>query len=49
MSFCREGLEEYQVPETIDIVDELPKTALGKVTRRIVRQRLEARELISYE
>ncbi|MFH0897560.1 MAG: long-chain fatty acid--CoA ligase [Candidatus Bathyarchaeota archaeon] len=41
MSFCRERLEEYQVPETIEIVEALPKTALGKVTRRIVRQRLE--------
>jgi len=41
MPFCREKLEAYQVPEIIDIVENLPRTALGKVSRRAVRERLE--------
>ena len=41
MKFCRERLEEYQVPEVIEIVDELPRTPLGKISRRAVREGLE--------
>jgi long-chain acyl-CoA synthetase len=47
MRFCRERLEAYQMPESIEIVDELPRTALGKVSRRIVRERLEDQALQS--
>jgi len=47
MRFCRERLEAYQMPESIEIVDELPRTALGKVSRRTVRERLEDQALQS--
>jgi long-chain acyl-CoA synthetase len=47
MGFCRERLEAYQMPESIEIVDELPRTALGKVSRRTVRERLEDQALQS--
>jgi acyl-CoA synthetase (AMP-forming)/AMP-acid ligase II len=33
-SFCRERLADFEVPEVIRIVTQLPKNALGKVQRR---------------
>jgi long-chain acyl-CoA synthetase len=37
MSLCREKLASYKVPRTIEIRDELPKNALGKVLKRELR------------
>ena len=34
MSFCYEHLTHYKVPKHIEFIDELPKTAVGKVLRR---------------
>ena len=42
LSLCREHLEAYKVPSRILIVEELPKTSLGKIDRRSVRRLLEA-------
>ncbi|MEE2700919.1 MAG: acyl--CoA ligase [Chloroflexota bacterium] len=33
---CKEHLADFKVPRTIHIVDEIPRTATGKVQRRIV-------------
>jgi long-chain acyl-CoA synthetase len=35
--FCREHLAKYKVPKRIVIRNELPKTAVGKVLRRTLR------------
>ena len=35
--FCKELLASYKYPRIIDIVDELPKTASGKILRRDLR------------
>jgi benzoate-CoA ligase len=35
--FCSEGLHRYQVPELIEFVDTLPKTATGKIERYKLR------------
>jgi long-chain acyl-CoA synthetase len=38
--FCRESLTPYKVPKRISQVDELPRSLIGKVLRREVRDRL---------
>lgn len=38
ISFCRERLAAYKVPRDIKSVDELPKSMLGKVIRKLVRE-----------
>jgi long-chain acyl-CoA synthetase len=37
LCFCRAHLEVYQIPTIIQIVDDLPKTATGKVSRHALR------------
>ena len=36
-NFCREGLTSYKVPRLIVFTDELPKTNVGKILRRELR------------
>ena len=38
-SFCREQLTAYKVPKHIVFIDELPKTTVGKILRRELRDR----------
>jgi long-chain acyl-CoA synthetase len=38
-SFCRERLAPYKVPSQIEFVADLPKTQVGKVLRRELKQR----------
>ncbi len=45
VAFAGEHLARYEVPTRIDIVDELPRTAVGKILRReLVRQEMESAE-----
>jgi long-chain acyl-CoA synthetase len=37
--FCRKRLAVYKVPKTIEFVEELPKSAVGKILRRELRER----------
>ncbi|WP_456477591.1 AMP-binding enzyme, partial [Geoglobus ahangari] len=37
--FCRERLAAYKVPRLIEFVDELPKSAVGKILRRVLREK----------
>lgn len=37
---CEEKLSEYKRPHQISLVNELPKSAVGKILRRAVRERL---------
>jgi long-chain acyl-CoA synthetase len=39
IAFCRERMAAYKYPRQIDFVDELPKTASGKILRRELRDR----------
>ena len=38
-AFCREGLTSYKVPKSIVFTDELPKTNVGKILRRELRDK----------
>ena len=35
--FCREIIASYKCPNEIDIIDDLPKSASGKILRRELR------------
>ena len=37
--YCREGLTNYKVPKNIIFTDELPKTNVGKILRRELRDK----------
>jgi long-chain acyl-CoA synthetase len=37
-TFCRETLAPYKVPSTIEFRNELPKTMVGKVLRRVLKE-----------
>ena len=37
--YCRENLTNYKVPKAVEFVDEMPKTNVGKILRRALRER----------
>jgi long-chain acyl-CoA synthetase len=37
--FCSEHLSKYKVPHKIEVVEELPRSSVGKVLRRLLRDR----------
>ena len=36
IQFCRENLAPYKVPKFVEFRDELPKSQVGKVLRRVL-------------
>ena len=38
IEFCREHLARFKVPKGIDVLDELPKSPVGKILRRALRE-----------
>lgn len=43
ITFCREKLAAYKVPKKVEFRDSLPKSAVGKVLRKILRDEEEAK------
>ncbi|MBL4835970.1 MAG: AMP-binding protein [Kordiimonadaceae bacterium] len=41
ISFCREHLTSYKVPKTVQFVSDLPKSPVGKVLRRELRDKVK--------
>jgi long-chain acyl-CoA synthetase len=41
ISFCREKLANYKIPKKVEFREELPKTMVGKVLRRALREEEE--------
>jgi len=37
--YCQENLVNYQVPERFELVDELPRNAMGKILKRVLRDK----------
>jgi long-chain acyl-CoA synthetase len=37
IAYCREHLAPYKAPRSVEFVDELPKSAVGKILRRKLR------------
>jgi long-chain acyl-CoA synthetase len=42
LAFARENLAAYKVPRRVAVVDELPRSLIGKVLRREIRDTLVA-------
>ncbi|MEO8450744.1 MAG: class I adenylate-forming enzyme family protein [Gemmatimonadota bacterium] len=42
MSFCQERLASYKRPKVIHILPELPRTGIGKIARRLLRDQIFA-------
>ena len=40
MAACRAELARYKCPDSVRLLDELPRNATGKVLRRVVRETL---------
>jgi long-chain acyl-CoA synthetase len=38
IAHCRDALTNYKVPKRIEFVDDIPKSPVGKVLRRELRQ-----------
>lgn len=38
LSYCRTKLTAYKVPRSVEFLEELPKSAIGKVLRRQLRE-----------
>jgi len=38
IAFCREHIAGYKVPKSVDFVDELPRTASGKLQKNLIRE-----------
>lgn len=38
IAFCKQHLASYKKPQSVDFVDEIPKTAVGKISRRMLRE-----------
>jgi long-chain acyl-CoA synthetase len=39
IQFCRDNMAVYKAPKLIEFIGELPKTATGKILRRLLRDR----------
>jgi long-chain acyl-CoA synthetase len=46
IAFCKEKLAAYKVPKSIEFRDELPKSAVGKILRKILRAEEEAHQKV---
>jgi long-chain acyl-CoA synthetase len=38
IKYCRDNIAKYKIPKKIIFKDELPKTMVGKVLRRVLRE-----------
>jgi acyl-CoA synthetase (AMP-forming)/AMP-acid ligase II len=39
-AFCRERLAGYKCPREVVVVDELPRNTVGKILKRVLRERV---------
>ena len=49
IAHCRERLAHFKAPRSVDFVDELPKSGVGKILRRVIKARYwqDAERLVS--
>jgi long-chain acyl-CoA synthetase len=38
-AYCRESLAPYKIPKIIEFIDELPKSGVGKILRRVLKEK----------
>jgi acyl-CoA synthetase (AMP-forming)/AMP-acid ligase II len=39
IAFCKKKLEDYKVPESIDLVEDLPKSTAQKILKKELKQK----------
>jgi len=44
ISFCKEKLAAYKLPKIVEFRDELPKSAVGKILRKVLREEEAAKQ-----
>ena len=44
IEFCRERLAPYKVPKLVEFREELPKSLIGKILRRVLAEEEKARK-----
>jgi len=44
IAFCKEKLAPYKVPKLIEFRDSLPKSAVGKILRKVLRDEEEKKQ-----
>jgi long-chain acyl-CoA synthetase len=42
LEFCKDKLSRFKIPKRIEIVKELPKSAMGKTLKRVLRDNEES-------
>ncbi|QDP72628.1 AMP-binding protein [Legionella israelensis] len=47
INHCREHLTAYKVPKIIEFHDELPKTNVGKILRRALKENFDSKEAVA--
>jgi long-chain acyl-CoA synthetase len=45
ISFCKEKLAAYKSPKLVEFRDELPKSAVGKILRKVLRDEEAAKKV----
>jgi long-chain acyl-CoA synthetase len=48
IQFCRSQLSAYKVPRDIHFVNELPKTAVGKILKRNLQEQFNRKKVSKY-
>lgn len=38
IDFCKTKLASYKKPKSVEFMDELPKSAVGKIIRRVLKE-----------
>ncbi len=44
IEFCKKNLASYKVPKIVEFVEELPKSAIGKVLRRVLKEQEQLKQ-----
>jgi acyl-CoA synthetase (AMP-forming)/AMP-acid ligase II len=47
LAYCRSQLAGFKCPRSVQIVDQLPRTAMGKLDKRVLRERYGAGVTVS--
>ena len=43
IKFCKEKLAPYKVPKLVEFRDSIPKSVIGKILRKVLREEEEAK------
>jgi len=45
IAYCRENMSPYKVPKKVHFIDAIPLTSIGKLDKKVLREKLESGEL----